>query len=271
MSIRNQLDHKRTPRLGWGLIRVAVVMLLIVAGLAAIIVSPLLFRLLARYTTGWADMANVGEAYGGVGAVLAGLALSGIVVSLLVQWRQSHADRTLAVRQHHFELIKLGLDEPLLLRRMAGSATNPDMALKRIHANLWVAHWAMLWDLKYCDEQQLRNLVAPFFAADPEVRDWWQVHAPNWSAKWNRHRRRFQTILTEECNRASVNSVESVESARPKATSGAALVALGVLACGAVTVILWARRRAIKRAALQLGEERPPARGCEEQHINGDR
>lgn len=265
MSIHNQQDRKRNPRLGWGATRVAVVVLLLVAGLAAIVFSPLLFRLLARYTTGWEDMASLGEAYGGVAAVLSGLALGGIVVSLLVQWRQSYADRTLAIRQHHFELIKLGLDEPVLLGRIAGPSTDRDTALLQIHANLWVAHWAMLWDLKYCDEPQLRSLVAQFFAADPAVRDWWRAFGPTWSTKWSRHRQRFHVILTEECQRASMNPVESakvepVEPARPPDRSGAVVVALGVLACSAVTAILWARRRAVERAALQLGNETPPRR-----------
>src|SRR5688572_13410585 len=107
MSIDHEQHRSRGTRWGWDALRALLVVVAIAAAIAAIVVSPLLFRALAGYATGWTDMADVGDAYGGVGAVLSGLALGGVVLSLLLQWRQNTADRSLAVRQHHFELIKL--------------------------------------------------------------------------------------------------------------------------------------------------------------------
>src|SRR5262245_37780598 len=191
MSAHNQQNQSLGSRWGWGVVRASVVVMAIVTGLAAIVVSPLLFRALAQYATGWTDMANVGEAYGGIAALLSGLALGGVVISLLLQWRQNSANRTVAIRQHHVELIKLGIQEPLLFERMSGATIDRKTVVLQMHANLWIGHWAMLWDLKYCDEGQLRHMVGRFFGVDSVARDWWLAHGPMWSTRWTQRRRRF--------------------------------------------------------------------------------
>lgn len=206
MSIYKQQGQRPGLPRGWGAIRALLVAGAIVAALGAIFVSPLLFRVLTQHTTGWTEMANVGEAYGGIAALLSGLALGGVAISLLLQWRQSYAERTLAVRQHHIELIKLGIAEPLLLGRTSSPALDRETAMLHINANLWVAHWAMLWDLKYCDEAQLRHLVSQLFASDAAARDWWHMYGPMWSVRMDRRRRRFQEIVTDEWHRAVWNA-----------------------------------------------------------------
>jgi hypothetical protein len=212
--------------------------------------------------------------------LLSGLALGGIVVSLLVQWRHSYSDRMVAIRQHHFELVKMGLDHPSMLDRAAGSA-NRETLVGQIHANLWVSHWAMLWDLRYCDEQRLRHLVAQLFDADAVSRDWWQADGSTWSALWNRRRRRFQAIVSDECrlaimraeaaapNAGGTGTRESSAAQRQSRPGAAAVIAVGALAGGALAAVLWARRRAVVNAALDFGDERLPGARTETQDGNG--
>jgi hypothetical protein len=167
--------------------------------LAVVVFSPLLFVVIARQTSQWAELADVGSAYGGVAAVLSGVALVGIALSLLFQWRQTVSSQILALRQQHFELIRLSIDDPRLLGHQQ-PANDAELALRRLHCNLWVAHWAMLWDLHQCDEGYLRQVAAVLFS-DPTARAWWQASGPTWSAKPNRRRQRFAEVLTSECVR----------------------------------------------------------------------
>lgn len=268
MSIDHENHRSRGTRWwGWGALRASFAVLAIVAVVAAIVVSPLLFRALARYATGWTDMANVGDAYGGVAAVLSGLALGGVALSLLLQWRQTTADRTLAVRQLHFELVKLALERPLLLGMPLKSQAESDIAMLETHANLWVAHWAMLWDLRHCDEVGLRHLATHFFGNHPVAREWWLVNGPKWSTRWNKHRRRFHEILNEECLREGAGTTVPappadgpgpVNDSRRTEWPGAVLVALGVIAGGVLTAVLRARRRQVERPDLHAGDEGLP-------------
>src|SRR5215475_7458026 len=100
-------------RWSWNLVRATLIAAAFAAALVVIVASPLFFGFLARRTSRWADLANVGQAYGGIAALLSGLAVAGVTISLLLQWRQAHSDRILAVRQRHFELVKLSIEEPL--------------------------------------------------------------------------------------------------------------------------------------------------------------
>jgi hypothetical protein len=171
----------------------------LVAVLTVIVLSPLLFVVIARRTSQWPELADVGSAYGGVAAVLSGVALVGIALSLLFQWRQTVSTQILSLRQHHFELVKLGIADPRLLSHDE-PADDAEATLRRLHYNLWVAQWAMLWDLRQCDESYLRQVAAELFA-HRTARAWWQAHGRTWSAKPTRRRQRFYEILTSECAR----------------------------------------------------------------------
>jgi len=190
----------RTRR-GGGFAGTAVVVVVLAGVVVATLASPLLFALVLRRSSQWPQLADVGEAYGGAAALLTGLALAGVAASLHMQWRQTRTDRILAIRQRHFELVKLGIDEPLLLDDSATTQSDQATALRQIYANLWVAHWAMLWDLRLCEEPDLRRIAARFFEAGV-ARDWWSVNGPTWSMTMTRQRSRFQQIFSEECQRA---------------------------------------------------------------------
>ena len=180
-----------TRGLRWRLVRVAVLCGVLLGSVALILVSPLLFGVIGKGTMRWSHLGDVGQAYGGIGAVLSGLALAGIIFSILLQRRQADADRILSVRKQHFDLVRLGIEEPELLGRTSNAQADRKTLLFQAHANLWVAHWAMLWDLRHCDEKQLRALAAQFFDAGT-ARNWWHRYGAAWSTVDTRSRRRFQ-------------------------------------------------------------------------------
>src|SRR4051794_23078917 len=96
----------------------------------------------ARSTLDRGRLSDVGQAYGGVSAVLSALAFCAIAASLLLQFQQTRSASIAAARERHFELVRLAIDDPDLLflaeRRRLG-----DDARLVARSNLWVAHWLM--------------------------------------------------------------------------------------------------------------------------------
>src|SRR5215472_5806684 len=62
----------------------------------------------------WLQFSNEGQAYGGIAAVFGMLALVGVVTSLVLQSRESAANRESAQRSIHKDLIFRALDDPEL-------------------------------------------------------------------------------------------------------------------------------------------------------------
>jgi len=172
-----------------------------VAILLALTLPPLAFAA-GRGSVTWPQLADIGNAYGGVAAIISALALVGITASLLLQWRQTRLSLLFALREHHFELMKLGLEQPGLLTFGAEAEHSQELRAVR-YANMWVAFWALEWDLNIRSEAQLRVAVAPLFQFNPPIVKWWRTAAQTWSTRPTTHRRRFTAIISQECERAA--------------------------------------------------------------------
>ena len=67
-----------------------------IAGFVALILSsPWLVRMIVPKSENWHDLSEIGQAYGGVSAILSGLAFCGIAGSLVLQWRQVQHTQTM--------------------------------------------------------------------------------------------------------------------------------------------------------------------------------
>ncbi|WP_117211904.1 DUF6082 family protein [Allorhizocola rhizosphaerae] len=168
----------------------------VLAALVITLLAPILIAVLHPSVT-WIDLSNVGQAYGGVAAVISALALGGIAISIFLQWRQLRLAQTIALRERTFELLKFALEHPDLLPMLSGSEQRV-----RLYANLTIGHQAMWWDLGAASEESVRLELRPLFELDV-VRSWWAERGPSWSAGHpTAHRRRFHEILDDECRRA---------------------------------------------------------------------
>jgi Family of unknown function (DUF6082) len=137
----------RTRLLATGLVVVAVLVL----------VSPLLMALLPTSALPWDRLANIGDAYGGVSAVLSGLALCGVGASLIFQQRQVQQELADIDRQQHMELLKLAIDNPELIQVLDADAPRRPDARAELYANLAMMYWLAIWELREIDEQELRG------------------------------------------------------------------------------------------------------------------
>jgi uncharacterized protein DUF6082 len=152
---------------------------LMISFVALIVASPWLTRAAVDPSDDWRGVSDIGQAYGGVSAILSGLAFCGIAGSLILQWRQVRQSHVMTARERHFELMRLTLEgDPGLLAGLLGV---PDAVARQwVIRNLWVAHWAMLWETGALTLPQLRREFDDFFR-DETSRAWWTaVGLPRW-------------------------------------------------------------------------------------------
>jgi hypothetical protein len=195
--------------------RIFFVTILTCAGLlilALVVISPLALRgLLSIYKVNWAQLADIGQTYGAVSAVLATLALIGVSASVLFQIRESRSNRIQASRTHQFEINKVRLDDTFYFQAEYIPELPSDEAKRMIlYVNLRVQYWQMLWSLGTLSEIELRNTLAPGLFATNIGRAYWErSHDVRRQSSTSRPERRFNQIL-DEVYRDSVRKAPGV-------------------------------------------------------------
>ncbi len=186
------------PRLSpsWRLLSAGI---LVLAAALLTLFSPLLLTYFADRPLNWGQLSDVGQTYGAASALLSGLALIGVAGSFVVQRRQAHASQRYSVRQRHFDLARLAMDDTGLLHAIEPSFSKHPDARGIIYVNLWVNYWWMCWDLREMDEPAVRHVVSKLFAGSVG-RSWWEMNSADWKATTTGAR--FATILDQEHRRA---------------------------------------------------------------------
>lgn len=146
----------------------------------------------------WSRLGNVGEVYGGAAAILGILTLGGVVISLLLQAKESRAAREEARRTFHNEIIFKALDDPVLLDCLGEQAPglhDVDQRRQHVYTNLIVSFWNMTYELGKLSDRTLGLMAQRLFASEPGHR-YWSIAAPIWRAQAEtRQRKRFVQIL----------------------------------------------------------------------------
>ncbi|WP_327038214.1 DUF6082 family protein [Micromonospora maris] len=182
----------------WG--RRVLIPLLTVLSVGLIAFSPIAMTWMADLPVQWGQLSDMGQAYGATSAVLSGLALAGVSASLLIQSSLNRISQLHSIRQRQFDIVKLALDNPRYLYvDGAAAVADPDNSLK-VYANLFVGHWAMVWDLSEMREDTLRTVARRLFEAQL-ARDWWRANGQSYLS--SRKRKKFFEILSEECDIAA--------------------------------------------------------------------
>jgi hypothetical protein len=143
----------------------------------------------------WQTWADVGDAFGVLNSVLSGLAFAALGVTLWVQFRELALQRAelrmqrgaiersgaelrrsadASLRTLHFELLKMGIDDPLLAEVWPDPTAEIDPAKRRqlLYANLVFQHVSLsMLVAQYTDEQMREALRYVFESAI--MRDYW--------------------------------------------------------------------------------------------------
>ncbi|MFI1994841.1 DUF6082 family protein [Actinoplanes sp. NPDC020271] len=159
---------------------------------------PLLMMLLSVTALPWARLADVGDAFGGVSAVLSALALSGVGASLLFQQRQIRQELADLDRQQHMELLKLAIEHPELIEVLDSETAATTHPRHEIYANLTMMYWLAIWQLGEIDDAELHGMARSMFRSDIS-RQWWSRVGSEWiGTRLRPERHRFLEIITRE-------------------------------------------------------------------------
>jgi hypothetical protein len=251
-----------SSRLG-RLIFVTSIILATFAGLALVTASPLALRSLADlHQFDWLRLSNVGQTYGAISALLVVIGLSGVAVTVFLQVRESRHTRVQAARTRHYDLMRMALDDPVLMEVSNQLRRLPTHNERRqtIYINLLLRFWLMLWEFDDISEASLRSYVADLFETEPS-RAYWRNITAQPSLADTRKEIRFTQIVSEEYQNSMPPRPPDIldcggPSAEPHNIDRSALAGLGIGLAAAVALGVELIRRAARKSSSQPHELR---------------
>jgi hypothetical protein len=188
--------------------RVSIV-IVFTAAIVAIVIAPLGMEWIARVHQNWILLGNVGQAYGGVSALISAIALVGVVGSLLLQARQHSLDRLMQLRNRQAQIYAIVREDPEMYWPIIGNNYRDAQYIqRRIFRVEYFQYCAARYETGLIPEQSLRNEVFPGYFRYEENRQFWDMVKKDWlESASTKRRRRFITIANEELARAKASGV----------------------------------------------------------------
>lgn len=173
-----------------------IALVLVSAGL--VVASPLALRGLDGKAQDWSRLSDIGQTYGAVSAIIAAIALAGVVISVVIQSREARAARRTAQRGHQLELLRMAMDDPRYMEVWGRYLTDSFTAESQFtYANLIFSFWHAEYMLGEISDLQLRASSANVFASVPG-RTYWQHTGTRWRDIYSgRRARRFYEVAEE--------------------------------------------------------------------------
>ena len=171
------------------------------------IVSPLALRQLSSlHGVHWSRLSDIGHTYGAASALLTGLALVGVVGSIIFQVRAIQVSREQAIREQHIHLVEMALADPIYQRAWGGLYdkydNNSDRYRQHGYINLIVSFWQNHYMLGGFPENVMRNTFAHLFRGEAGRDFWADTRDIRLQESGGRRDRRFCQIMDEEYRKA---------------------------------------------------------------------
>jgi Family of unknown function (DUF6082) len=181
-------------------VKMVALVVIIVAAVIGIVFAPFGMALLAKGTKEWALLGNVGQAYGGVSALISALALIGVTGALLVQARQHKLDRLTAVRGQSSHISSVVREDIQLYAPVVGGELEDERSMRCRMLRIEFLHYlAIGFNTGLLTEESLRGEAFAGFFRYEENRQFWEVANSYWlSGTRGRKPRKFVKIANEE-------------------------------------------------------------------------
>src|SRR5690606_25230931 len=155
--------------------------------------------------------------FGAASAVVAAVALTGIVATLIFQVRETKIAREEARRMAIAELLKMAMDDPDLDEAWGPVPAGESRKARRqlMYINMIISEWQMSFETKALPETRPRAIAREMFSAHPGRAYWREARQARLSTSETRRARRFHRILDEEYNRAPAPPPDRPRSRRP--------------------------------------------------------
>lgn len=168
----------------------------------AVALSPLLFPLLEGANgADWSNLSNIGQAYGGVSALIATVGVFGIAASLLGQVREARRSGIRDERQLHSEILLFAIEHPEYGQCWGGYTVENDgkATSYRAFCNLVFLNYYSMYLSGQYDLDGVRRNIAHFFKGELG-REYWKYSRGSWATSKEKGRRRrvFLEMVEEE-------------------------------------------------------------------------
>jgi uncharacterized protein DUF6082 len=241
--------------------RVAVALILAFT-VAASVGSPLLLRLASRWSgMNWAQLSDVGQAYGAASAVFSSLAVVGVAWGLAYQARQTRLTRLHHVRAVQRELLLRIVDKPELAKIVGIDRLQEGIAPEhRAFIVTWLQYHYLWYESGLITEGNLTGEVFPDLFTNADARKFWAIASPYWHKFTDESVRSFARIADNallKANREVSSSSTAIlfENPQPRSVGRTATVVFG-----GVVVAIWLIHESRKdRDKPQAGIGPPPA------------
>jgi Family of unknown function (DUF6082) len=233
--------------------RIAGIPALALIGSALILASPLALAWVGRVHTDWPLLGNVGQAYGGMSALISGIALLGVVASLVIQRRQHYLDANAFIRQRQSELFGLIREDPHLYWPLLGAdIDDPDAVRRHTFRVEWFTYLLAGFESGYYSEDELRHEAFPALFRRERNRNYWERASGHWRMQIKtRGAQSFVRIADEELAVASATGPGLEDPMRRNdrrdGLAATAVILLGVAGVGALAGAYAASRRGVGR------------------------
>jgi hypothetical protein len=167
--------------------------------LLAVLISPLSLSLyLVVGDVDWPAVADVGQAFSMSSAILSGVALVGVAITLRYQAVQTRVAQLEAIRSMHFELSKMVMDDPDKYGKYWGyTAEDAGLAVRDGYLNQVLNYTKSGFELGVHSADSVRSIASDLFSTAPGRR-YWAVKRDGWKRSSNRRiEKRFFAIVDE--------------------------------------------------------------------------
>jgi uncharacterized membrane protein len=195
----------------------ALLLLLAVAAVALIGISPIALEVFHGATGKWERLSFIGQTYGAASAIVSVLALVGIVLTLSYQAREAKLAREETRRQAIGDLLKMAMEDPDL-DECWGPVPAPDDPKTRkqlLYTNMIISEWALSFETRALPETRLRAIANEMFQGQVGRSYWQTARGARLSTSAGKRERRFHEILDEEYERAQPPNIESLRVEAP--------------------------------------------------------
>lgn len=233
------------PRPRRSILRYVLWALTALAALATfVVVTPYVFLAAGHIQPySWTELGNEGQAYGGIAEIFGMLAIVGVVASLVMQARESAANRAQMHRSFQADLLYKALDDPELLecwgapldrwRNSRGDTRKPKQAT---YVNLIFSFWYAMFQIGSFTASDVHSSARDVFAGAP-AREYWPNSRPYWlEVEYGGVSREFIEIVDDAYRHASAAGPATSwpESKAPASSGPSEQSMIGGLAVGTI-------------------------------------
>jgi len=184
-----------------GAIRAIAIGVLGVAILVAVILSPFFIAAAGKHTSlDWNFLSAVGQSYGAASALLSGVALCVLAVSVRVQVQQTTVSQLQAARSMQLDLIRMAVEDPEYRAVLGEDLMSLGSSRWKEHTylNLWIMYLQMAYLTGAFDDDGVRRALKGEFFNGVAGRRYWPVARVAFRAEASTRQHSRFLLLVEE-------------------------------------------------------------------------